>query len=298
MENEFTMFMKRNRTLKFHLVRAPGNAGDKLIRKGLLYFIESNSIYLTADPHSADMILVQGGGNIDDIWVEGIRVIRQIIRSYPDKTLVVAPSSCHFFTTDFERILNSSDQEVHFFCREKYSHDVLSKMNLNKNIKIYLADDTAFLLEKSDFLKNLQNTGQKKHRLFAMRTDIESNLSSMKLETLNILRAFFNRFNLTDKIVSCFHKHAVNKFVSKNFSHYKSNDINIVRDIAFLKTSEYIRFVNQASEIHTDRLHVAILGAMLGKTVRIYPTRFKKNIGVYEYSLKNYSNVKFAANMV
>lgn len=43
--------------------------------------------------------------------------------------------------------------------------------------------------------------------------------------------------------------------------------------------------------VNTDRLHVAIAGAMLGKNVRMFANSYHKLSSVYEYSLKNNPNV-------
>jgi len=46
-------------------------------------------------------------------------------------------------------------------------------------------------------------------------------------------------------------------------------------------------------EIHTDRLHVAICGVLLGKEVRLYPNSYYKNKAVFEYSLQKFPNISF-----
>ncbi len=52
-------------------------------------------------------------------------------------------------------------------------------------------------------------------------------------------------------------------------------------------------YVSQYSEIHTDRCHVAITGARLGKRVFLYPGNYFKNKAIFEYSLSSYPNVTF-----
>lgn len=46
-------------------------------------------------------------------------------------------------------------------------------------------------------------------------------------------------------------------------------------------------------EIHTDRLHVAICGALLGKEIKLYPNSYYKNKAVFEYSLQKFPNLSF-----
>jgi hypothetical protein len=56
----------------------------------------------------------------------------------------------------------------------------------------------------------------------------------------------------------------------------------------------FLRAVDAFPIVRTDRLHVAIAGAMLGKQVWLYPNSYYKNRAVYEFSLRAFSNVHFA----
>ncbi len=52
-------------------------------------------------------------------------------------------------------------------------------------------------------------------------------------------------------------------------------------------------FVSRYSEIHTDRTHAAITGAMMGRQVWMYCNSYYKNEAIYHHSLSTYSNVHF-----
>ena len=54
-----------------------------------------------------------------------------------------------------------------------------------------------------------------------------------------------------------------------------------------------IRTVSDYREIHTDRAHVAICAAMLGKETHVYPNNYHKVRGIYEFSLREKPNVTF-----
>jgi exopolysaccharide biosynthesis predicted pyruvyltransferase EpsI len=45
--------------------------------------------------------------------------------------------------------------------------------------------------------------------------------------------------------------------------------------------------------VKTDRLHIAIAAALLGCNVDLYSNSYYKNLAVYDYSLKDYPNVRF-----
>lgn len=55
----------------------------------------------------------------------------------------------------------------------------------------------------------------------------------------------------------------------------------------------WVNLVAGAHKVFTDRLHVGILSAILGKDTFLYPNFYHKNKGVYEYSLHKFPNVRF-----
>jgi hypothetical protein len=52
-------------------------------------------------------------------------------------------------------------------------------------------------------------------------------------------------------------------------------------------------FVSRYSEIHTDRTHAAITGAMMGRQVWMYCNCYFKNEAIYRHSLSTFPNVHF-----
>ena len=116
-----------------------------------------------------DSIILIGGGNINDFWFHGIRLLKLLINQNRDSTIIVAPQSYYFRTTNFPSILKKFKGEAYLFCREKYSYKLLSKMKLPINVKVILSHDTSFYLSKEDFPK-----GSPKHDLLCFRQDKES----------------------------------------------------------------------------------------------------------------------------
>ncbi len=55
----------------------------------------------------------------------------------------------------------------------------------------------------------------------------------------------------------------------------------------------FLKKIAGYEEIRTDRLHVAIASAILNKRVIFFANSYYKNLAVYEYSLKKYSEVVF-----
>lgn len=80
--------------------------------------------------------------------------------------------------------------------------------------------------------------------------------------------------------------------------HHSSIDPDRNLDISLLGNADsaasgFFELVGRFDEIFTDRLHVAIAGAMLGKSVRLLDGNYGKNRGVFDGSLRsNYANVR------
>jgi exopolysaccharide biosynthesis predicted pyruvyltransferase EpsI len=55
-----------------------------------------------------------------------------------------------------------------------------------------------------------------------------------------------------------------------------------------------VAVLSEHDRVATDRLHIAIAGALLGREVVLYPNIYYKNQAVYEYSLARFPNVHFA----
>ena len=67
-----------------------------------------------------------------------------------------------------------------------------------------------------------------------------------------------------------------------------------MRDVSiFGGFKDFVAAIESSNGVYTDRLHVAILAAILGKKTSLYPNSYHKNRGVFEYSLSNYPNVVF-----
>jgi pyruvyl transferase EpsO len=290
-KDNFIKYLRKHKKETYFLVSAPGNSGDILLRNGLKFYLENNGFDITNKIKEADSILIHGGGNIDDVWYSGIELLKNIIKSYPNKKIVISPSTCHFSKTNFEQILNNHKSVVHFFAREKNSFTRLKNMNLNKNINFYLANDTAFLLEKTNYFYEIKKQSKNNYILFSFRTDRESILLNERI--INLIRGFFGEFGTfgtSDIIRYKYTKYKINKFIKNIKQNY--NKKKIITDASYKDYNTFIKLILNASEIYTDRMHVGILGAMLGKKVYLYKTKYDKVQGVYEQTLHSYPNVK------
>jgi exopolysaccharide biosynthesis predicted pyruvyltransferase EpsI len=217
---------------------------------------------IQVDP--AHLILTQGGGNIDDLYGFGIRLLKNIIQHSRNRVIIVGPQTYWFKWTHFPELFLTARQEVHLFCRERYSYNLLRSLSFPENVHVDLSPDTAFYLSKKDFQARLGA-----YDLICFRTDRES-LMFQKTRDLDLSQETGPR------------------------DLRKSQKRVFVGDISLLpKFREFLELIEGSRKVCTDRLHVAILAAILGKDTTLYSNSYYKNKGVYEYSLSSYPNVKF-----
>jgi len=211
----------------------------------------------------SDVILIHGGANMNDLWSHGIRLLKSVLHYNPHNVIIIGPQTYWFDETCFPSLFTKAKQDIYLFCREKFSYQLLKSLRLPSNIHVLLSHDTAFYLSKEDF-----HVRQGYYDLICLRTDKESALFKKKEEATKFFEGMTQGGQLKSKILI--------------------EDSSLLRDYR-----DFIRIIETSKRIYTDRLHVAILAAILGKETVLYPNSYYKTRGIYEYSLSNYPNVKF-----
>ena len=250
-----------------------GNAGDKLILMGLRKMLDRLGVDYTIrdldfriftlrvdalfpglfDFDGYDLVLMRGGGHFNDVWPTGMRILNKVINK--SKETVVAPHSFWLRRSCIWDTLRPKNR-VTIFTRERYSYEYLRGTQLPKDVCIGLAPDSAFYLTQDDF--NLPGCDERVGTLLCFREDTETVMSTKRLKML-----------------------------------YDLHPSTVFVDLGKKPYEQYVSTVARSCIIHTDRLHVGILGAKLGSYVYLYPNAYWKNRGVYEYSMSDLINVTF-----
>ncbi len=206
-------------------------------------------------PEDADLILFEGGGYMNDIWY-GPVILKQILKMH-SQPVTVAPQSYWFESTDLMGHF-TDDRSVTLFCRERRSLELLLGMPQRPNVDIKTSGDTALYLDAED-LRTLIKPAREPYDLICFRKDKESIIDPDKRREI-----------------------------------IESSDAPLVEDISKKgDLGDFISTVANARQVHTDRLHVAITAHILRKEATLYPNRYHKNRGVYEYSLAGDPEIRF-----
>ena len=296
MASDFDRYIASLSDKTLFLERLAGNNGDALILKGMYEILIRNSVELVDDASSADLILLNGGGAMNDLWPTGAaQVLESYLAQYPDKQFVVGPSSYLFNDFDFTSLVNSCKGELTLFCREKISRDYLANLRLNENVSVRLSRDLAFELEDSSFITDLRRRSASELVLCAIRKDLEGSSGFLAQTRAPWLPAPIRRplSRLRDRLTAMASSDLITDILEED-GMTRSRLPKIYRDVSVsVGFDEFCHLISKSALIITDRLHVAILGSMLDKQVRLIQGRYHKAKGVYDYSLSTRQNVKF-----
>ena len=260
-----------------HYMPNPGNGGDALIASGAFSFFKSNNInfkILAKDTEINSLkgkcVAYAGGGNFIDEYPAAAEFFAKSHKIA--SKLIILPHT----VKGHQALLKSFGDNVYIFCREKVSYEYVSETIQNANV--FLSEDLAFELNHTELMKQSGNYPSKLFIKYATR-------SVLNLQNPLSLNAF--RYDVEKTKIEV---PKGNIDVSQAINYISSmNDIELVDQT----TADIFKFINHFKQVNTNRLHIAIASALLGKSVNFYPNSYYKNKAIYEQSLREFKNVKF-----
>lgn len=262
----------------------PGNAGDAMIAHatyqlfnelGLDYRLIGSGVF---DP-KGKIVVYGGGGNL----IEGQVVARSFLEAWHSsaKKLVMLPHTVQGHAD----LLCSMGKNVDLFAREKISYDHMIQVVTHANVMI--ADDMAFGLDVSS-LK--QADSKNLSCCFSIKRCLRKRFFWFREA---IRRSWFGVMEIgcfrTDCEKTQIKKPYWNADLSKLFKcgeHQPALAASASRMI-FEQLAHY-------EELKTNRLHLAIAGALLGMRVKFHANSYYKCRAVYDYSMRNqFPNVEW-----
>lgn len=245
-----------------------GNMGDMLIAESTLRWFDKYDLRWSRlqEDQWPEVFVYGGGGAWISNWVDGLHHVMNIMQKA--KKIVILPSSFDD-VPDFIKIL---DERFVVFCREKKSFDYL--LSQNTKAKILLDHDMAFRL-----LGNLQSN-------IKAPTKKLKKLSKNLLKKVNHLSGDVCLFRMDSESLGHYGTDCDLSDALGWFSSYEA------REVISFAVNFMFEVLDKFQTVKTDRLHIAIAAALLGKDVVMYDNSYGKISGVYSQTLSSLTNVQ------
>jgi exopolysaccharide biosynthesis predicted pyruvyltransferase EpsI len=279
---------------KLRYIPNRGNAGDSLIAAATWQLFErlhmTRYIEFGGTIRAGDHVIYAGGGNLIPEYAQARMTIEECMRAGVG-SFVLLPHSI----LGNEDLLQKMDSRFHLFCRERQSF--AHAKSFAQRAQVYLTHDLVFgldldaLCERTGFnpLKDLLRLAldfdreavisylrwrkdilairpQHQRELRLMRVDVESKHGGAHSDR------YAHRYDLSSKHQSAYKKRWEAELVSRDF----------------------FNVLNRADHIVSDRLHVCIGAALLGKNVTMHDNSYGKNASVFLTSMQsNFPRVRF-----
>lgn len=285
------------------------NIGDTLIWEGTreflrklpykcLYYASKDSFHykkLSSDV----VILLQGGGNFGDLYRLHSEFRKKIITLYPNNKIIILPQSVFYQTDRFvaaDAKFYSSHKNLFICAREWYSYNFLKK-NFQNNC--LLVPDMAFFINVTKY----RISDNENRVLYLKRKDKEfvadkGNSQVPKNAETHDWPTYEQSFKQAEKVEKVCYKIAKMATLLGVSAKYKVRIDDWKRNYFYRKfyLQIGINFLSPYTVIYTTRLHVMILGLLLGKEIFLINNSSGKVINYYTTWLEGVDNVNIIDN--
>jgi exopolysaccharide biosynthesis predicted pyruvyltransferase EpsI len=273
----------------------PGNAGDALMATASLDLFDALGLNYTAifsvsgeaDDFTEKVLVLGGGGNFNET---GYNNYAKIVAQWHQKAkrLIVLPHT----VSGNEALLSGLGKNVDIICREQISYDHVKRVA--KHANVYLAHDMAFSLNVPGILARRPN-----YLAMMVKRGVFSGLRHSARRNYPKVRAIVKDFQDFSALARNEKQHTVlNVYradIEKTDIEIPAGNIDLSlrfeygllsRPLTDYMTSQVFAYLNHYDTIRTNRLHICIAGALLGKSVELHANNYFKIRAVYEHSLK------------
>lgn len=225
---------------------------DKLILEFSLEKYRRNKKIIEKLVNKNDIIIIHGGGNFGNLYLEAEELRRDIVKRFVDNKIIVMPQSISFTNDIFGRreIKNSQNiymrhKNFNIIARDEKSYEYGKKYFSNN--KMYLAPDSVLYLE--DFFSCFKNNQNREGIILTLRNDKEKILDD---NIIKELATYFSEKNIkylkTDTVIS-----------------YPMN-----RETREYEVKNMLRKISSAKLNITDRFHGVIFSVITNTPVIVF----------------------------
>lgn len=257
-------------------------ATEKFIRKNfekIQYFeitetqLENHIKRLKKLIYKDDIILLQGGGNLGNLYPDQQRLRKIVTHNFPDNKIIIMPQTCYFEEKEDTSLVVEDIRDdfklvnkLKIFAREQYSYQTIRE---KLYCDCFLVPDIVLSLDIQKY------SGVKNGIGLCIRSDREGNLSIAEKNWL--------------QFISWKHSDSV-EFIDTCLPYMvKKEDRNKELTCLFEKIASFRLLI-------TDRFHGVILAALTNTPCIIISNKNYKNVGISEW-LKPYPWIAFCDNI-
>ncbi|SDG71452.1 hypothetical protein SAMN04488590_1689 [Microbacterium sp. 77mftsu3.1] len=296
-----------------------GNNGDFLMHAVFDRMLTELGITRVA-PDSAELIIVPPNGALLETY-QFPSILRERIADYPNLPLIIFPSSALFDSINPAFIFEGRAAATLWFFRERYSFEQVGSAwgGALKALGVRLLLDHDVVASGNRFVREIiesrspRNDTSGKRLLIGGRTDSESRTakhsSARRVGDAHLLkrlarsaffalphgtrsaiarRVFRRKLERAGSLLMERLKAAGHKLPEGSFARTSVVDVSALEYSTF---TYYLRTISSADVVVSDRLHIALPAAVLGKRVYLMEAGYHKLTGVYEQSLAGLPNV-------
>ncbi|MFJ2550883.1 hypothetical protein [Microbacterium sp. NPDC087591] len=296
-----------------------GNHGDALMFDVFLKIAQEAGITWVSRPEEAEVLVVRPNGALLEIYAFPDLLAEQL-RQLPDLPLVIFPSSALFPSEDPSRIFAGRTAPTVWVFRERYSFDHIRERWEDQldDVHVQLVLDHDVVAGGNRYVHELMGSPvSESHVLIAARIDAEAPTgrpmvksargavgapSRLKRSVARLLtrtdpgplrrfgfRAYNrNRSAAASSALVARLPAALRSELQSASGRVRALDASAKHLVSY---RQYKRLVRGASLVVTDRLHVALPAAILGKRVFLVEAGYHKLTGVYQRSLSALPNI-------
>ena len=255
-----------------------GNAGDSFIAHATYQVLERIGLrYETGNQYGVfpgRTVIFAGGGNLVAPYHNGLTFLKSNLGLW--KKLIILPHTIRAY----EGVLSQLESNAFVFCREQASYDFVKKHA--KSANTFIADDMAFACDFAITTRQMKDRRLVDlfNRVLLVRNAKRLARSAHhRLRTAhapNVLDAF-----RTDLEKTTLELPKGNFDVSQGFSADDPLQLSSLHATYWMMS-----FIGSFDIVRTNRLHVGIMAAMLGRELHLYDNSYGKVRDIYEYSLR------------
>lgn len=299
------------------------NNGDLLMHRIFYDICQEFGIELTDDPVGVDFVAIPPNGALLDRF-RAPDIVKSRLRPFRDKPLVIFPSSAQFLQHDPSKMLEHRSAPTLWILREPYSHNHLERdwgtplaragvtlaldhdvvISGAKHLSKHFRHDasrhrhcTALLVgrlgvEAKDIRNNPSNVDSHEQRAGSLikraAVEVARSLPASALRPARRAWTLPRIYAANLETLSAAPSAVQDRF--NRAARFTGTDLS---DTSLASFGEYRRRITMAELVVTNRLHVAIPAALLGKETYLIDSGYHKLRGIYEHSLRDNDSITF-----